>query len=91
MKKIPMKTLGDLAYRDVLREVVRRPLDPRNGADIKEMRESIRVLDAIEAADGTLELEDADYDVLKAKINAMRWNVVDVRLVALIDEVLGAT
>ena len=91
MKTIPLRVLGEVNYREVLREVTRRPLDPQKGADITEMRASIRVLDAIEAADGTLELEDSDYDHLKAKLNAMAWNVVDKRLVQMIDDVLGAT
>lgn len=90
MKAIPMKTVGDLSYRDVLREVTRRPLDPQRGADIAEMRQSIRLLDAIEAADGTLELEDADYDHLKTKLEHMQWNVIDKRIVQLTDDVMNA-
>ncbi len=90
MKHILLRDLGDLSYRDVLREVTRRPLDPKTGADITEMRQSIRVLDALDTADGTLELEDSDYQHLTAKLNAMSWNLVDKRLVQLIDEVLAA-
>ena len=95
MKKIPLKTLpdprlGDIVYQDVLREVVRRPLDVQRGASIEEMRQSIRVLDALELANGTLELEDSDYAHLKAKLDAMQWNVIDRRIVQLIDEVSSA-
>jgi hypothetical protein len=96
MKRIPLKTLpdariGDIVYQDVLREVVRRPLDPQKGADIPEMRQSIRVLDALESANGMLELEDSDYEHLKEKLLKMPWNVVDRRLVQLIDDVVGAS
>ena len=97
MKKIPLKTLDDptspvtIEYAQVLREVVRRPLDPQRGADIAEMRQSLRVLDALDAANGTLELEDADYAHLKEKIERMPWNVVDRRLLQMIDDVLGAS
>jgi hypothetical protein len=95
MKTIPMKTLSeeglpDIVYAQVLREVLRRPSDPQKGADIAEMRRSIRVLDALDAANGTLELEDADYDHLKTKITAMPWNVIDRRIVQLVDDVTGA-
>ena len=55
------------------------------------MRQSIRVLDALEASNGTLELEDADYQHLKTKVERMPWNVVDRRLVEMIDDVMGAT
>lgn len=95
MKHIPLKTLpdprlGDIVYQDVLREVVRRPLDVQRGASIEEMRQSIRVLDAIDAANGTLELEDSDYQHLKQKLNSMQWNVADKRIVTLYDDVMGA-
>lgn len=91
MKHIVLRDDGDLRYADVLREVVRRPLDPRAGADITEMRASLRVLDAIDAADGTLELEDSDYAHLRTKLEAMTWNVIDRRLVTFVDTVLGAS
>jgi hypothetical protein len=92
MKTIPMKTLSDegmpdIVYVQVLREVMRRPADPQKGADIAEMRKSIRVLDALDASNGTLELEDADYEHLKTKILNMPWNVIDRRIVQLVDDV----
>jgi len=95
VKSIPLKTLEAtdgpaIEYAQVLREVVRRPLDPQKGIDITEMRSSIRLLDAIDAANGTLELEDADYAVLKDKLDHMAWNVADKRIVQLIDDVNGA-
>ena len=91
MKTIPLRDLGEIRYAEVLREVVRRPLDPQRGADITEMRQSIRVLDALETANGTLELEDSDYAHLREKLERMSWSVVDKRLVQLVDEVLNAT
>lgn len=95
MKSIPLKTLDapdgpSIEYQQVLREVVRRPLDPQKGVDIAEMRASIRVLDAIDNANGVLELEDADYDLLKVKLTSMPWNIVDKRIIQLIDDVSNA-
>ena len=95
VKRIPIRQLEGssppiLDYGEVLREVVRRPLNPQAGASIEEMRQSIRVLDAIDAANGDLELEDADYDHLVAKVRAMPWNIIDRRLVQFHDDVLGA-
>jgi len=95
MKSIPLRELpGEpgvepLRYTQVLKEVIRQPLDPRAGVTIAEMRQSIRVLDALESANGTLELEDADYEHLKAKIMAMPWAVVDRRILTLVDDVTG--
>jgi len=95
MKHIPLRTLpdarlGDIVYQDVLREVCRRPLDPQKGANIEEMRQSIRCLDALDSANGTLELEDSDYEHLVQKLKGQPWNVVDKRLVTLFDDVMAA-
>jgi hypothetical protein len=96
MKTSPLKTLAsddgspEIAYAQVLREVLRRPADPQKGADIAEMRKSLRVLDALDSANGTLQLEDADYDHLKTKLLAMPWNIIDRRIVVLVDDVTSA-
>lgn len=97
MHSVPLRSLNDpsspipvFEYRDVLKTVVSRPTDPQKGADITEMRQSIRVLDALDRANGTLELEDADYDVLKHKLETFAWNLVDRRIVQLMDDVSGA-
>jgi hypothetical protein len=79
-----------LDWSEAIRQVLRRPLDPQKGADIEEMRRSIRVLDALEVANGTLELEDADWQHLCQKVRAMQWAFVDRRIVQLIDDVLDA-
>ena len=96
MKHVPLHTLEStdggpaIDYATVLREVVKRPLNPREGATIDEMRQGIRLLDALDSANGTLDLEDSDYANLKAKLLAMPWNLIDRRLVQLVDDVLGA-
>jgi hypothetical protein len=98
VRSIPLKTLrgeagqSDIEYVLILKEVIRRPLNPQAGADIAEMRQSIRVLDELDASNGTLELilEDADYEHLKMKLLAMPWNVIDRRIVQLVDDVTNA-
>jgi hypothetical protein len=104
MKRIQLQSIADarfmpntpeyqanlLDWSEAIRQVLRRPLDPQKGADIEEMRRSIHVLDALDAADGTLELEDADWQHLCQKVRAMQWAFVDRRIVQLIDSVLDA-
>jgi hypothetical protein len=104
MKRITLRVVADarftpgtpdyaantLDWSEAIRQVLRRPLDPQKGADIEEMRRSIHVLDALDAADGTLDLEDADWEHLCQKVRAMQWAFVDRRIVQLIDDVLGA-
>jgi hypothetical protein len=101
VKRIPLKTLPDpqapndvdraVVYDSALREVIRQPLDRQKGADITEIRQSIRIMDALDKANGTLELEDADWQFLKSKIDAMPWAIIDRRILELVDDVTGAS
>lgn len=106
MRRIPLRTLPDPAhppgdpqydatvieYRAVITQCLRAPLNRQQGASIDEMRKCIRVLDALEAADGdVLELEDADWEMLKQKVEAMPWGWVDRRIVRFHDDVADAS
>lgn len=99
MKAIRLRTVpqgptdleGDLEWADVIKQVIRRPADPQKGVEIEEMRKSIRVLDALEKSNGVLELEDADWEHLRSKVQAMQWAVIDSRIVQFTDEVFMAT
>jgi hypothetical protein len=99
MKHVPLKTLPDsrdsdaqvVDYRSLIEQVLRVPLDRQQGATIDEMRKSIRVLDALDMAqDGTLALEDADWEHLAQKVRAFPWGMVDRRLVVFYDDVCSA-
>jgi hypothetical protein len=51
------------------------------------------VLDALEKVgeDNILALEDADWEHLKLKTNAMQWAFVDRRIMAFIDDIVLAS
>lgn len=79
-------------YAAVIEQAIRVPLDRQTGSTIDEMRKGIRVLDALDAAkNDVLELEDADWDFLKLKIEKMPWGMTDRRLVQFYDDVTNAT
>jgi len=91
MKRVVLRTMpdqnyGTLSWADIVQQVIRRPLDGR-GADIDELRRGIRVLDALDAANGSVELEDADWEHLRQKVQAMQWGFVDRRIVQFVDDV----
>ena len=79
-------------YRILVEQAARMPLDRQNGATIPEMRQSIRILDALDAAQGgVLELEDADWEHLRQKVEKMPWAMIDRRIVQFYDDITGAT
>lgn len=101
MRRFPLRVVADphrpddatnvVDYRVVIREVIRRPLDPQRGADIEEMRRGIHILDALDEQEGPiLALEDADWEHLKLKVANMQWGVVDKRVLQFIDTVNAA-
>lgn len=78
-------------YRLLIETVVRTPIDRQSGATIDEMRKGIRILDALDRASTVLELEDADWEHLKTKVERMPWAMIDRRLVQFYDDVNEAT
>lgn len=96
MKYIPLRTVEAsesgtaISYGDAIRTVIRQPLDQQRGVNIEEMRRGIHILDKLDASKDVLELEDADYEHLKQKIEAMAWGMVDRNILDFIDTVLGA-
>jgi len=89
----PGYEINRVDYRALIENAIRIPLNRETGASIDEMRKGIRVLDALDAApsEGVLELEDADWEFLKQKVERMPWAMVDRRFVRFYDDVAGAT
>lgn len=90
-KMSPQGVEGEFDWTDVMRQIVQRPLDPQKGVDIEEMRKSIKLLDILDDSNGVLELEDTDWEYLKAKTVAMQWAVIDRHIVRLVDDIVMAT
>ncbi len=74
------RTYGDL---------IRGCLDHHDnrGFTLKDLRERCRIEKALDTSNGTLELEDADVDVLKRLMNSMRWGVRNTFVLEFCDEV----
>lgn len=83
--------LYEMDYRSIIDQAIRVPLDRQGGATIDEMRRGIRVLDALDRANGTLELEDADWEFLRNKVEHFPWGTIDRRFVQFFDDVMQAT
>jgi len=80
-----------VTYQSLIEGAIRVPLDREKGATIDEMRKGIRILDALDRAKGILELEDADWEHLKQKVEKAPWVSVDRRFVQFYDDIMEAT
>lgn len=92
LKKEKMQDDVYFDYAEMIQAVVASPLNPQQGADINEMRSSIRVLDALEGlkAGDTLELKDTDYNHLKLKVEAFKWRQVHKVIVQFVEDIVNA-
>jgi hypothetical protein len=103
MRVLPLKTaqvhpIGapapmPLPYSDLYRSVLTLN---RNGVQITEMRQAIRILDVIEGAaidaegTGKFYLEDVDWTYLKTRVETFQWATIDRVIVNFVDGVLLA-
>lgn len=98
MKKIQLKTVDfnmqgtvrKLSYKGELETIFRSPTDMSKGANVEEMRRSIRILDALDKSTDVLELEDADFDYLKGRVPQAKFAFVDPAIVQFVDDVTNA-
>jgi len=83
MKTIKLYDGETFASKRVLVEVLSLP---PNGTNLAEMRKRIKIMDAIEAAEGgELQLEDADYELLRGQFQSFPFRLVHKDLVAIAD------
>jgi hypothetical protein len=76
-----------LSYKQQIAEIMKTPTGNR-GADIDEVRRSIHILDALDACKGdTLQLEDADFEYMKQRIQEANWPVIDRWVLAFVEDV----
>jgi len=97
MKAVPLKKVvttspngvdGELDYKDYIKTIVSMPYEGQKGLTIDEIRSSMRVLQALEKASGdVLDLEDQDFDYMKKKVNAARFNFASAEILQFIDDV----
>lgn len=94
MKKLIYKILGEekkegyIDYKDLLKHIMRSPMDPKSGIDPDEIDKSLRVMEYIEDSDDKeLILEDADYSYMESKVTAFRWGYIHKNFKEFLDNV----
>lgn len=80
------------AYRDLLIGLVAQsPATQREGLDLAAARQALKVLDKLEEAEGdSVLLEDAEFTLVKSRIEALRINMVSRAFLRFVDAVLEA-
>lgn len=90
MKTITLAVDGDWSDGAVLTKLIGEA--PVGGSyKIEEVRIACKIIDKIEAADGELSLEDAEYTFLKQRVQKQEWVKASPHIVGFVDRVLGAT
>lgn len=74
-----------IKYSDLLKQCLN--FGGKDGLNAEEMRKRIKVLDKLETATDTLELEDAEAQTLKETVAVMPWSIVDKGLLEMLDAV----
>ena len=76
--------------------LLKSPKDPQRGATIDEIRKTIPVLDKFEqvkypdTGDTEIVLEDAEYDILKDRVETARFTRIDSELIEMVDAINDA-
>lgn len=93
-KTIELKIIGDkksgiFNYSELIRAIVQSPTNPQQGLTVEDVRKAVRVLDALDKSKGKLELEDADYEILKTKLENFKFGIAHKNLLTFIDDILA--
>ena len=85
MKTIEIKDVTEKQNTlDLMNLALNNP--PREGFDLKEMKARLRVEEAFsKKKDGKIQLEDADFDILKRCVQSMRWVSRDKKLIEFLE------
>ena len=89
MKVIQMTVRDRFPTNLVLSEIVQQAPAER-GVNIGEMRTRLKLLDKIEAANGSLTLEDSEYQSLRALAEQFQFALVHKELLEAVDDVMQA-
>lgn len=88
MKTIKFPPDNSEQFKDYLRAGLSQNDD--RGYSIDEVRVLIRVLDTIDAAGTSIELEDAHYAAVKQRVDNIRWRVATADIVTFVDCIADA-
>lgn len=72
-----------LTYVDLLKVIMNIP--PAQGYTIEEMRSRLAIFSKLDEKASAVELEDAEFKILKDCVLAFRWGTMNADIVAFVD------
>lgn len=92
MRTVTLQDRTLFKARDLLTEIVKQPLggSERGATTLDHMRLDIRLLDRLAGQGATIDLEEADWTRLCAKVKAFPFAFSDRSVVEFCDDVLNA-
>jgi hypothetical protein len=94
MKRIPLRILGKkengFDYKLLIKNILSVPVNPQVGLTVDEIRKAVRIMDLIDKSKDKLELEDADYDYLKNRIETNKFAIAHKDIIEFVDDILEA-
>ena len=88
----PEDTAEIFSYKDQIKVIASQKQDG-SGFNIEETRQAIRILEALQPLDphsGILQLEDADYAYLTAKLKTWKFGMAHAVLIDFYDDIMNA-
>jgi len=71
----------NMDYAKLIKICVNVP--PKEGFSVEEMKKRIRILDVLDK--DPIEIEDADFSILKQCVTQFRWGVLNKEIIAFVD------
>lgn len=87
-KTVEIKGAAPTSYAELLKVCLDVP--PQGGFTTTEMKSRLRLANALDKANGHIELEDSDHSKLMELVKDMKWGVVSQDLIDLEEAVLNA-
>lgn len=80
---------AEKTYAELLRDCLENRAPNAPGFGIKEMKQRIEIMDVLEKANGTIELENAQAEKVKEVVKEMQWLVISKDILEFCETVIA--
>ena len=83
--KLKINQDGNASYKDLILLCVNAP--KQGGFSISEIKSRLEIVNAVESAEGTLNLEDAPTQLLQEIVSEFKWGSVHADIVEFVESI----